>query len=172
MRRLASCKIVPEQRRDQWAALLHRPAARGVIFLGKAIAGLTLCLMATALPLLASICYVAAPGNFPAPLAPGMILPGLSDLLLGPVFYFAAVLACLERQMVWAQKGSIPLAAVAVIAFHLGSVNSFAVMPVVAGIILGIAAWGALAGNGRVAAMPRLARICRLLVVLTGSRSR
>ena len=47
-------QILPELRRDQWAALLHRPVPRGTIFFGKVIAGLLLYLLATAIPFLLS----------------------------------------------------------------------------------------------------------------------
>jgi ABC-type transport system involved in multi-copper enzyme maturation permease subunit len=87
---LGALQILPELRRDQWAALLHRPAPRSTIFFGKVVAGLLLYLLATALPLLASIAYAAAPGQFPAPLVPGMILPAASDVCLGMVFYFSS----------------------------------------------------------------------------------
>jgi hypothetical protein len=85
---LGVAQILPERRRDQWAALLHRPVRREVIFFGKVATGLLLYFLATGLPLLASTWYAATPRNFPAPFVPGLMLPGASDLLLGVVFFF------------------------------------------------------------------------------------
>jgi len=50
---LAFLQILPEQRRDRWAALLHRPATRDTIFLGKAASGSLLYLLSTAPPFFA-----------------------------------------------------------------------------------------------------------------------
>src|ERR1700722_2553314 len=94
---LAAIQILPELRKDQWAALLHRPVPRSTIFFGKVSAGLLLYFPAAALPLLASVAYAAAPGQFPGPLVPGMILPAASDLFLGMAFYFGALLLSLHR---------------------------------------------------------------------------
>lgn len=165
---LGIVQILPELRRDQWAALLHRPVPRGVIFYGKAIPGLALYFLATILPLLASVCYVAIPRNLPCPFVPGMMIPSLSDLLLGVVFYFAALLTCLHRGRWFGTKGVIMLAVLPVFLLHVTAGNSLVVLPVVASLILMLAAWGALLGNGPIRSMPVLGRVSYALVALAG----
>ena len=90
---LGTLQILPELRRDRWVALLHRPVPRETILLGKLAAGLFLYLLAATLPFLASVAFVATPGQFAHPLVPGMLIPGLGDLLLGTVFWLPAVLS-------------------------------------------------------------------------------
>ena len=67
---LASLQILPEQRRDQWAALIHRPVERATIYRGKAIAGILMYLFATIVPFLISVWYVSSPGHFASPFVP------------------------------------------------------------------------------------------------------
>ena len=77
---LGVVQILPELRRDQWAALLHRPVSRSAIFFGKVCAGLLLYFLATAPPLLASVAYAAAPGQFPRQKPYIARIPDFSDL--------------------------------------------------------------------------------------------
>jgi len=165
---LGVLQILPESRRDQWASLLHRPVPRGVIFFGKAGAGLLLCLAATALPLAGSILYVTIPGRFAAPFVPGLALPAASDLLLGPVFYAAALLACLHRGKWYGSRAAIVLAALAVLILHLTAGWPF-LLPLLATGVFMVAAWGAILTNGPLHGRPVTARAAFILVVLTGS---
>ena len=167
---LAVLQILPELRRDQWASLLHRPVSRHVIFFGKVLGGLLLYLGATTLPFLASVAYVATPGQFAAPLVPGMLLPGISDIGFGAVCYFAALLLCLHRGRWFGSRGAAGLAIAAVFVWHLGATWP-ELLSLVFGLIFLGAAWGAMLGNGPLPTRPRAGRIAFALVVLTGSQA-
>ncbi len=162
---LGALQILPELRRDQWASLLHRPISRHAILVGKVIAGLILYGLATGLPLLASAVYVAMPGHFPAPFVPGLIAPPASDLLLGTVFYFTALLIGLHSGRWFASRGAFALGAVAVMGIHLAGLWPFA-LPLGAAVTLFIAAWGAM--QGAVSVRGGFSRFALGLIVLVG----
>jgi len=162
---LGALQFLPELRRDQWASLLHRPVPRLVILLGKVAAGLVLYGLATGLPLLVSALYVALPGLFAAPFVPGIAIPAASDLLLGTVFYFTAILLALHPGRWFGSRGAIALSAVAVLALHLSGACPFA-LPLGAALVLFVAACGAMLGS--IAARARIHRLALGLVIFTG----
>lgn len=164
---IGTLQILPELRRDQWASLLHRPVTRSTIFFGKVAAGLILCFSATTLPFLASVAYVAMPGQFAAPLVPGLLLPGLSDLFLGMVFYFLALLLCLHRGRWMGSRGAIILSVLPVFVLHLTAGWPF-LLPIGASLVLLLAAWGAMLANGSMRDRPPIARIACVAVIFTG----
>ncbi len=90
-------QILPELKRDRWAALLHRPISRGTLFASKAPAGVALYVFATVPAFVFIVWKVATPGNFGAPFLPAMIQPGLADLATGLLYYFAALTLSLQR---------------------------------------------------------------------------
>jgi len=165
---IGTLQILPELRRDQWAALLHRPVTRSTIFFGKVAAGLGLYFFAATLPFLASVAYVAMPGQFAAPLVPGLLLPGLSDVFFGMVFYFLALLLCLHRGRWLGSRGAILLSALPVFMLHLSSGWPF-LLPIGASLVFLLAAWGAMLANGPMRDRPSLARIACVAVIFTGS---
>lgn len=165
---IGTLQILPERRRDQWASLLHRPVTRGTIFFGKVVAGLGLYFFATTLPFLASVAYVATPGQFAAPLVPGLLLPGLSDVFLGMVFYFLALLLCLHRGRWVGSRGAIILSALPVFMLHL-TVGWPFLLPLGASLVLLLASWGAMLANGSMRDRPLPARIACVGVIFTGS---
>jgi len=165
---LGAIQILPELRRDQWAALLHRPVTRSVIFFGKVCAGLLLYFLAATPPLLASVAYVAAPGQFPGPLVPGMILPAASDLFLGLTFYFAALLVSLSRGPWSGSRGLLGLSLLPVFVSHMMTRWIF-LLPVLASLILMAAAWGAMMSNGLVSDRPKVGRFSFVLVTLVAA---
>ncbi len=165
---LGVLQFLPELRRDQWAALLHRPVSRSVIFFGKVLAGLLLCLAATVLPFVASVVFAAVPGQFAVPLVPGMALPGSSDLLLGPLFYFAAVLLCLHRGRWFGSRGLAALSVVPVFALHIMSGWIF-LAPLLASVALLLAAWGAMRSRESMSGRPWPGRAAFLLALVTGA---
>ena len=165
---LGIVQILPELRRDQWAALLHRPVSRGVIFSGKVAAGLLLYFGATLLPFLASIFYVAVPGQFAAPLVPGLLLPAFSDVFLGPVFYFAAILLCLHRGRWFGSRGLLGLSVLPVFLLHLSTGWPF-LFPILSALVFLLAAWGTMLSNGPIQGRPWAARIAQLAVTLAGA---
>ncbi len=162
---LGALQILPELHRDQWASLLHRPVPRHVIFLGKVVAGLLLYGLAAGLPLLVSIIDVAWPGHFAAPFVPALAGPAASDLFLGVVFYFAALLLSLHPGRWFGARGAIALGAVAMLVLHLKGDLSF-VLPVLAAAAFFAAAWGAMLGS--VALRSWTSRIALGAVMLTG----
>ncbi len=159
---LGAVQLIPELRRDQWASLLHRPVPRGVIFFGKAVAGLSLYAVATGIPLLISIAHAAWPGAFAAPFVPGLALPAVSDLFLGVAFYCAALLLALHPGRWCGARGAIALCAVAVLVLHLADHWPFA-LPIFAAALFLAAGWGAMLGSTR-HWVSRLALGCVILV--------
>lgn len=162
---LGALQILPELRRDQWASLLHRPVPRHTIFLGKVVAGLVLYTLATGLPLLACTAYVATPGHVPAPFVPGLMLPAVSDLLLGGAFYFCALLLGLHGGPWHGTRAVIGLSAVAVLILHLAGQWPF-LLPLLAMAVFAVAAWGAMLGS--VALRPWVSRCALGLALLLG----
>jgi hypothetical protein len=165
---LGMVQILPELRRDQWASLLHRPVPRSAIFFGKVVAGLLIYIAATGLPLLVSMGYVALPGRVPAPFLPQTAIPATSDLLLGGVFYFAALLLALHRGRWVGSKAIIVLGAVAILMLHLAGGWPF-LLPVLAMVVLFLAAWGAMEGS--LGLRPRLSVWALGLFLLLGAQT-
>ena len=168
---LAAVQILPERNRDRWAALLHRPVSRGVIFWGKTIAGLGLYAAAVILPFLAGACYVAWPGKFPAPFVPGLLLPGFHALAGGVAFYFGALLLCLHRGRWLGTRGVLLLAVGGVFLLQLNSTGPFLLLPLVATSILSLAAWHTMLDGGAAERWTGLRRIAFVAVVLLGAQS-
>jgi ABC-type transport system involved in multi-copper enzyme maturation permease subunit len=167
---LGVVQILPELRRDQWAALLHRPVTRGVIFFGKVAAGLLLYFFATALPFLATVAYAATPGQFPAPLVPGMTLPALSDIFLGLVFYSAALLVCLQRGRWFGSRGLVGLSVLPIFVLHSSTAFPF-LLPLLASAVYLLAAWGTMLSNGRLHDRPWIAKFAFILIVVGGAQA-
>ncbi|BDI34464.1 hypothetical protein CCAX7_65150 [Capsulimonas corticalis] len=113
---LGFLQILPEQRRDQWEFLRHRPVAPAVLFWGKACAGLTLYLAACAFPLLAVSAWAAAPGGMAAPFDPRLMLAGCAAIACGAGVYFAALTSALCAGR-WAGVRVLPLCAGAAAAY-------------------------------------------------------
>ncbi|MGC1479528.1 MAG: hypothetical protein WA771_03415 [Chthoniobacterales bacterium] len=122
---IALAQLLPERSRDQWAAVLHRPVSRQITFLGKAIPGALLYLLATLPPLLASILYVATPGQFAAPFVPGLAIPALSDVSLGFTYYGLALLVCLDSGRWFGRRGVLAITAIPIFVLHLANPHPF-----------------------------------------------
>jgi hypothetical protein len=167
---LALVQILPELRRDQWAALLHRPVPRETIFFGKVLAGMLLYIGATLPPFAIAVTYVAMPGQFAAPLVPGMVTPGLSDLFLGPVFYFATLLVCLHRGSGWASRTALGLSVIPIFVEHLTSGWPF-LIPIASALAYLVAARGAVLNNGTLQNWPRAGRLMLPLIVVLGTET-
>ncbi len=167
---LGALQILPERSRDRWAALLHRPVSRGVIFGGKAIAGLGLYGAAVTLPFLASACYAAWPGTFPAPFVAALLLPGLHALAGGAAFYAGSLLLCLHPGRWFGSRGIVLLAVGSVFLLQLDTDGPFLVLPLVSTSILLLAAWDAMRGSGLAAGRPRLGWIAFVAVVFLGAQ--
>jgi len=92
---IGALQIGPERRRDQWAALFHRPKSSLAIWRAKLIAGMILYALTSGAALTIAVIYAALPGRFVSPLFPAMLLPACSDLLLGVGAYFTSVVLIL-----------------------------------------------------------------------------
>lgn len=119
-------QILPELKRDRWAALRHRPVSAGTIFWGKALAGVLLYLLATVPAFGFAVWQAATPGNFGAPFLPEMIRPGVADLCMGLVYYFAALTLTLH-QGGWIGWKLLPLLAALHASYFVLSTNLFRV---------------------------------------------
>ena len=169
---LGLLQILPEQRRDQWAALLHRPVTRATIFRGKAFAGTLLYLVATIPPFMACVWYAATPGHFPAPFVPQMVFPGIADICAGAMYYFAALFVGLRRGLWFGTRAFGFLAAVGVSFFVASAYYPLFRVPVEASILMALAlftaGWGTILTNGALRDQPWLGRFALVTVIFYG----
>ena len=157
---LGLLQMLPERHKDHWAFLVHRPVTRTTIFLGKALAGVCLYLLALGIPVAFSVLWVATPGHMAAPFYVPMAYPGLADVLCGLAYYFTALLIVTREARWFGSRGlslSIPTVASALVCsrphFWLALL---AVLVAVA--TTAIAAWGTFASRGNDSSLPILAR--------------
>lgn len=168
---LGLMQILPELKRDRWAALLHRPVSRGLIFWGKASSGLVLYVAATVIPFALAVWLVATPGNFGAPFLPEMMKPGIADICTGAAYYFAALTMALQRGG-WPGLRAFPLLAAVNVSYFVQSSDLFYVAveaAVVMALALLFAAWGAIHNQDSLGARPWLGRLAFLAVVYCGA---
>ncbi len=166
---LGLLQMLPELKRDRWAALLHRPISRGRLFWGKAIAGVLLYGIAAGVPFLATVWHVATPGNFDTPFVPAMIQPSLAHLAPGLTYYFAALLVALQ--------GGILLRAILILAaIHVSFVVIYEDLFRVAfeaaaamSLVLCLAGWGAIYARDSLRGRPWLASLAFLVAVFYGA---
>jgi hypothetical protein len=167
---LGLIQILPELKRDRWAALLHRPVSRGVIFRGKCVAGLFLYSVATVPPFLFAVWLVATPGNFGVPFVPEMVFPGTVDICAGAVYYFAALGVSLQRGG-WIGLRVLPLLAAIHVSYDVLNEKLFYVSveaAVLMALALFTAAWGEMHDQDLLRARPWLGRLAFLAVVFYG----
>lgn len=167
---LGLLQVVPELRREQWAFLVHRPATRTALFMGKALAGLSLYLVATGIPLLGAAVWAATPGNIAAPFDWRMALPGVADILTGIVFYFAGILTGV-RPARWYGSRALGIFAAIPCALIVHGVPEFwhALLVFAAfGTVLAVAAWGAFLTAGEYRPQPRSAKLTLGLTLFVG----
>ena len=97
---LGFLQIIFEAHGDKRSLLLHRPLYPSRIFLAKALAGVSLYLLALGIPFVCLETWMARPGNMPAPYHWRMSLPWLADILSGLVYYFAGMLMAQRSALV------------------------------------------------------------------------
>jgi len=167
---LGLMQILPELKRDQWAALLHRPVSRGLVFWGKAASGFVLYVAATTIPFALAVWLVATPGNFGAPFLPEMARPGVADICVGAAYYFAALALALQRGG-WSGLRAFPLLAAVHASYFVLDSNLFYVA-VEAAALMALAqlfaAWGAIHNQDSLGARPWPGRLAFLAVVFYG----
>jgi hypothetical protein len=130
---LGLLQALQDQRRGRWAFVVHRPVSRGRVFVGKIVAGTILYVGVTALPLAGAIVWAATPGKMAAPFEWHMILPGLSDMIGGWVYYCAGLLIGMRKAR-WVGSRILPLG--------VPFVTSFFVLLFVYEFIDALAMWG------------------------------
>ena len=168
---LGLVQILPELRRDQWAALLHRPVSRGTIFRGKVLGGLLLYALATVPPFLFSVWLEATPGHFGLPFVLGTVSPGVADLCTGAVYYFAALALALQRGR-WIGWRLLPLLAALHATYYVDSTHLFraaVTAAVLMSLALFTAGWGIALHQERFAARPWLGRVACLAMLFYGA---
>jgi hypothetical protein len=168
---LGLLQIVPEQRRDQWAFLMHRPVTPRTIFFAKATAGIFLYVCATGLPLAGFSIWLSVPGNFPGPFDASLTLPDVAAILAGIPFYFAAMLVALRPARWWGSK-ILPVAcAVTCTLFTVVAIEFiYAVMVVIAYIAaMLVAACGSFVSSGEYEGQLVWQRFCLGLTLLVGA---
>ena len=107
---LGFLQVFFEARGDKRSLLLHRPISRSRIFLGKALAGVALYVLALGIPFACLESWFATPGKMPAPYHWRTGLPWLADILSGLVYYFAGMLTA-QREARWYGSRGLALAA-------------------------------------------------------------
>lgn len=154
-------QIQNERHRDLWAFLVHRPLTRTQIFAGKLAAGVGIYFTALGGPLLLFVLWVAFLAPRLAPFEWGMVLPVITSLLTGVVFYFAGMLTSL-RETRWYGSRALPLVVAVVVAAFVADNANFWV--ITAGIVLSVAVmalacWGAFGTHGHYHEQPLIAKV-------------
>jgi hypothetical protein len=167
---LGFLQVFSEARGDQRALLLHRPLSRSRIFLGKALAGVGLYLLALGVPFVCVEAWMAVPGHMPAPYHWRAGLPWLADILAGLAYYFAGMLTA-QREARWYGGRGLGLVAAFFCTFLVWSATEFwQALAAVAGFVVltGVAAWGSFIAGGAYAPQPRAARGALAVTFLAG----
>jgi hypothetical protein len=167
---LGLLQVLPELKRDRWAALLHRPVSRGRFFWSKTLAGALLYLLATGLPFAVCVWLVATPGHFATPFLPAMIRPGLADIFAGLAYYFAALLLALQGGKILLRV--LPLFAAIHLSFFALDAKLFRVAIEAAlamAAVLCLAGWGAMHARDSWRARPWIARAAFLIAIFYGA---
>jgi hypothetical protein len=159
-----------EARGDHRSLLLHRPLSPSRIFLGKALAGAGLYLLAQGVPFAVIEVWMATPGHMPAPYDWRTSLPWLADILAGLVYYLAGALTALRQARCYGSRG-LGLAAAFLCTLLVWTVPEFwqALLAIVAcGALVCAAAWGSFLSGGAYEPQPRLAKAALAVTLLVG----
>lgn len=114
---LGLLQVLQDRRIGRWGFLTHRPISRTKIFFAKVIAGLLLYVLSSGLPLAVVVPWVATPGHLSAPFDWHMILPRLSDLLGGIIWYSTGLLVA-AREARWIGSRLMPMGLAFLIAVY------------------------------------------------------
>jgi hypothetical protein len=167
---LGFLQVFPESSGDRRSLLLHRPLGRSQIFLGKALAGVGLYLLAVGVPFACAVGLAATPGNVAEPFGRPMPLPWLADSLTGLVYYFAGMLTA-QREARWYGSRCLGLATGLGCSILVWTLPDFwqalAAVAALAG-VAAVAAWGSFLAGGAYAPQPRLARAALAGTFLAG----
>ena len=131
---------------DPRSLLFHRPLYPSRVFLAKAIAGMSLYLLALGIPFVCIETWKARPGNLLAPYHWRTSLPWLADILSGLVYYFAGMLTA-QRDVRWYGSRGLALAAAFFCSFLVWVLPEFwqALLAIaIIGLLVSLAAWGSI----------------------------
>jgi hypothetical protein len=167
---LGFVQIFFEAQGDKRSLLLHRPLSPSRIFLAKAIAGVSLYVLALGIPFACLESWLAAPGSMPAPYHWRTSLPWLADIVSGLVYYFAGMLTA-QRSVRWFGSRGLPLAGAFFCSCLVWTLPEFWQAFVAIGIsgsLMGVSAWGSFAAGGAYAPQPGLAKAALATTFLAG----
>lgn len=167
---LGLLQVIPEQARDRWAFLVHRPVSMGAIFAGKCLAGAILYFAATIPPFLFLGWWASLPGNLASPFEWDMALGGIANIICGFVFYLAGIITGMRKGRWWGSRALAIPAGVCVLDF-LGRKSDFAsavVWAVLAIVLFLVAAWCTFLKNGQFRSQPLVGRVVVFLVLFYG----
>jgi hypothetical protein len=167
---LGFLQVFPEAHGDKRSLLLHRPLRPSQIFLGKAVVGVGLYLLAVGLPFACAVAWIAAPGHVAEPFRWPMVLPWLADVFTGVVYYFAGMLTA-QRDARWYGGRTLGLGAAVFCTFLVWVLPEFwqALLAIAAmSALTGLAAWGSFLAGGAYAPQPLLARAALGATLLAG----
>ncbi|HWB58998.1 MAG TPA: hypothetical protein VG733_05880 [Chthoniobacteraceae bacterium] len=167
---LGFLQILPEQRRDRWAFLVHRPVPWTTIFWGKVAAGLSLYFTAMLIPWLFLCWWASLPGHVAAPFDWRMSLSGLADILSGCAFYFAGMITSLRQARWLGSKAFALLGAIWTMGAATGAVHFWGACGWIACMtaLLALSARGNFMRNGVYTSQPAVARWSLIVVFLLG----
>lgn len=168
---LGLLQILQDRGVGRWGFLTHRPLSRTRIFMAKVVAGLLLYGIASAIPLAGVILWIATPGHLAAPFDGHMILPRLSDLVCGIVWYSTGLVIA-SRQARWIGSRLMPIGLallVSIFAWVFPLLFWQAALIIIAGLAIILpAAATSFDASGIFERQPALARFLHVLSVGTG----
>ena len=126
----------------RWQLLRHRPIPPTRMFLAHVATGVGMFLIVGAIPLAAAVWWAATPGSIPGPFDWHMVLPPLSDLLAGLMWYFAALIV-VTRPARWFGSKLLPFGLPLMAQIEMYSAPTFGKAMVLLAIALAILAAGA-----------------------------
>jgi hypothetical protein len=167
---LGFLQIIFEGRGDKRSLLMHRPLSPTRIFLAKAMAGVSLYVLALGIPFACLEVWFATPGSMPAPYHWRTSLPWLADILSGVVYYFAGMLTaqCTAR---WFGGRGLALAGAFFCSCLVWTLPEFwqaLVTIAISGSLMGVAAWGSFVAGGAYSPQSRLAKAALATTFLVG----
>jgi hypothetical protein len=167
---LGFVQVFFEAHGDKRSVLLHRPLTPSRIFVAKALAGMTLYVLALGIPFLSLERWYATPGNIATPYHWRTSLPWLADILSGLVYYFAGMLLA-QREARWYGGRGLPLAAAFFCSYLVWALPEFwqALVAIgIFGLLSGVAAWGSFCTGGAYTPLPRLSKFALAVTFLAG----
>jgi hypothetical protein len=167
-------QIHHERPRDLWAFLVHRPITRTEIFFAKMIVGLLSYFLAISLPVLGYLIWISIPGHLGAPFEWGTVLPAAGWMLLGPLWYFAAMLTSLREARWYASRGLglaavLPVQALALNLPGLPLFWQFELAIALLTAVLALAVWGSFQTSGGYQGQPLPGKAALATVMALGT---